>query len=63
MYGFVFVLVEFLFDEAEVHGFFDDLGVVEETEGFPVYWLSEWFCRGGWSWGVMYEGAEMKERR
>jgi len=46
VYGFVFVLVEFLFDEAEVHWFFDDLGVVEEAEGFPVYWLSEWFGIG-----------------
>jgi len=62
VYGFVFVLVEFLFDEAEVHGFFDDLGVVEEAEGFPVYWLSEWFCKG-WSWGIIYEGTEMKERQ
>lgn len=46
MYGFVFVFVDFLFDEAEVHGFFDDLGVVEEAEGFPVDWLPEWFGIG-----------------
>lgn len=56
MYGFVFVFVEFLFDEAEVHGFFDDLGVVEEAEGFPVHWLPEWFCVG-LVFEVLYEGG------
>ena len=44
MYGFVLPLIDLLFDEAEVHGFFYDLGIVEEAEGLPVDGLSEWFC-------------------
>ena len=46
MDGFVFAFVEVFLDEAEVHRLFDDLGVVEEAEGFPVDGFSEGFFVG-----------------
>ena len=41
---FVLSFVDFSLHEAEIHGLFDDLGIVEEPEFLPIDWLSEWLC-------------------
>lgn len=42
VYGLVLSLVEFLLHEAKIHRFFYDAGIVEQTQGLPVDWRSEW---------------------
>ena len=51
VYGFVFPLIHFLLYKTKIHGLFDDLGVVKESEGLPIdrfserFWYEQW--RGG----------------
>ena len=42
--GLVFAVLELVLDGAQIHGLFDDLWVIEQTESLPVDGDTKGFC-------------------